>query len=65
MERQQLVTIIYMSKLGKTTKRRLKILEIKDDKFRAYCYNKNAQRTFFIDQVLAVEPVIQKGNEII
>ena len=54
-----------MSKLGKTTKRRLKILEIKDDKFRAYCYNKNAQRTFFIDQVLAVEPVIQKGNEII
>lgn len=65
MERQQLVTIIYMSKLGKTTKRRLKILEIKDDKFRAYCYKKNALRTFFIDQVLAVESVIQKDNGII
>ncbi len=65
LERQQLVTIIYMSKLGGITKRRLKILEIRDDKFRAYCYKKHAQRTFLIDQILAIEPVIKKENEII
>ncbi|WP_299516134.1 transcriptional regulator [uncultured Rummeliibacillus sp.] len=65
LERQQLVIIIYMSKLGKITKRRLRILEIRDDKFRAYCYKKHAQRTFLIDQILAIEPVIKKENEII
>lgn len=58
-----MVTIMYMSKSGEITKRRLKILKIMDDKFCAYCYTKCAQRTFIIDQVLAIMPIFQKENE--
>lgn len=63
MDCHQLVMIMYMSKSGEITKRRLKILGIMDTKFYAYCYTKRAQRTFIIDQVLAVVPIFQKENE--
>lgn len=58
-----MVTIMYMSKSGEITKRRLKILKIMDDKFCAYCYTKRGQRMFIIDQVLAIMPIFQKENE--
>lgn len=63
MDRHQLVMIMYMSKSGEITKRCLKIIKIMDTKFYAYCYTKHAQRTFIMDQVLAVVPIIQKENE--
>ena len=63
MDCRQMVTIMYMSKSGEITKRRLKILKIMDTKFYAYCYTKRGQRTFIIDQVLAIMPIFQKENE--
>lgn len=63
MNRRQLVTIMYMSKAGKITKRQVKILKITEGKFNAYCLTKRAQRTFIIDQVLAVVPVINKERD--
>ncbi|MGG0657454.1 transcriptional regulator [Rummeliibacillus pycnus] len=65
MNRNQLVTMMYMSKTGEITKRQVKILDIKDESFKAYCYVKRAQRTFKIEQVLAIVPVIRRENEII
>ena len=58
MNRNQLVTIMYISKTGEITKRRIKILNISKDTFKAYCFTKQAHRTFKIDQVLAMLPVI-------
>ncbi|MFJ8262640.1 transcriptional regulator [Rummeliibacillus sp. NPDC094406] len=65
MNRNQLVNIMYMSKTGEVTKRRVKIMKITDDTFKAYCFLKQAQRTFKIDRVLAIVPVIRRESEII
>ncbi len=48
---------MYISKTGAVTKRRVKILTISEDTFKAYCFTKQAHRTFKIDQVLAMFPV--------
>lgn len=65
MQYKQLVTIIYMSKSGEITKRRVKVLKIESDKFQAYCFMKRDKRTFIIDNVLAVLPVIRREKEVI
>ncbi|QDQ02948.1 transcriptional regulator [Lysinibacillus fusiformis] len=49
MQRGQLVNMMYMSKTGEITKRRVKIITIVRDTFQAYCFSKNAKRTFSID----------------
>lgn len=65
MQYRQLVTIMYMSKSDEITKRRVKVLKISGDKFQAYCFLKRAKRTFIIDNVLAVLPVVRKEKEVI
>lgn len=65
MQYRQLVTIMYMSKSGEITKRQVKILKMKGNKFQAYCFLKRAKRTFIIDNVLAVLPVTKKEKEVI
>lgn len=65
MQYRQLVTIMYMSKSGEITKRRVKILKMEGGKFQAYCFLKSAKRTFIIDNVLAVLPVVRREKEVI
>lgn len=65
MQYHQLVNIMYMSKSGEITKRRVKLLKITGDKFQAFCFLKHAKRTFIIDNVLAVLPITQKECEVI
>lgn len=60
MQKCQLVTIIYLSKSEVITKRKVKILEIAGDKFTAYCFIKQARRTFIIQNVLAIHPIFLK-----
>jgi len=65
MEYHQVVELMYMSKSGEITKRRVKVLKIESDKFQAYCFLKRAKRTFIIENVLAVLPVIRREKEVI
>ncbi|MEG0259317.1 MAG: transcriptional regulator [Lysinibacillus sp.] len=57
MQRNQLVEMMYMDKNGEITKRRIKIIKAVGDSFQAFCFMKNAKRTFIIDNVLAAIPV--------
>lgn len=65
MQYKQLVTIMYISKSGEIAKRRVKILKMEGDKFQAYCIVRQAKRTFIINNVLAVLPIIGKEKKII
>ena len=52
-----LVEIIYESQSKQLTQRKIKILEIQDDKIKAYCYLRDQVRTFQLDQILSAFPV--------
>ena len=58
-----IVELIYTSKCGEITKRRVKIYKVSEDTFQGYCFKRKEMRNFFIDQVLAVFPVIKKEQE--
>lgn len=65
MQRNQLVDLMYISKSGEVSKRRVKIIKMTADLFQAYCFVKHAKRTFIIDNVLAVVPVTIREREVI
>lgn len=65
LERNQLVDMMYISETGEISKRRIKISKITDDSFSAYCFLKHAKRTFKIENVLALIPVIRKDREVV
>ncbi|MGE7946458.1 transcriptional regulator [Lysinibacillus sp. NPDC093688] len=64
MQRNQLVYMMYVSKSGEVTKRRIKIIKIMGDSFQAFCFTRQAKRTFIINNVLAVVPISQRKREI-
>ena len=57
--------MMYMSNGGVISKRRIKVLQVNEDNFRAYCYLRKSKRTFRIDNVLALVPVYQKESMVI
>lgn len=65
MQRNQFLNMMYMSKDGTVSKRRVKIIKIAGDSFQAYCFTRQAKRTFMIGSVLAVVPVILKEREVV
>lgn len=65
MQREQLVNMMYVSKAGEITKRCIKIIKVSSDSFNAFCFTRNAKRTFSIENVLAIVPVIRKEKEVI
>lgn len=50
------VMIIYADHRNGFSKRRVKLLDIKDGKAKAFCLERMAPRTFLLDSVLAAEP---------
>lgn len=58
LERKQLIDMMYISKSGDITKRRIKVTKVENDTFKAYCFTKHAIRTFSIDNVLVLLPDI-------
>lgn len=62
---QQLVDMMYMASDGSISKRRVKILKVTGDSFQAYCFLRRKKRTFKIDNVLSMMPVIHKERQII
>ncbi|MCM3387802.1 transcriptional regulator [Ureibacillus chungkukjangi] len=65
LQRNQLVDIMYVSKSGEISKRRIKIVKVLDGSFSAFCFTRQGKRTFLIDSVLALVPVIIKEREVI
>lgn len=65
MQRNQLMNMMYVSKNGSVTKRRIKIIKVFGDSFQAFCFTRNAKRTFLISNVLAVIPIVNKGREVV
>lgn len=65
MQRNQIVNMMYMSKSGEITKRRVKLVKITGDSFQAYCFTRQAKRTFTINNVLAVVPIIHKERSVV
>ncbi len=61
----QIVDVMYISKRGMVTKRRIKVLKQYGESFQAYCFLRNTKRTFLIDNVLALIPVERKENMVI
>lgn len=51
------VDVIYMSKKGRFTKRRIRIISVRNGYVRAFCISSGAQRVFLIENMLAAELV--------
>ena len=64
-KRGQLVELMYLSKKGEISKRRVKILVVQNDSFQGFCFKRDAKRTFLIDNILALEPVILKERNVV
>lgn len=57
--------MMYLSKNGEISKRRIKVLQVGEASFRAYCYLWKSKRTFTIDSILALVPVIRKERDVV
>ncbi|GAA0336900.1 hypothetical protein GCM10008967_29020 [Bacillus carboniphilus] len=51
------VEIIYESKSHTYTQRKIKIMDIQDERVVAYCFLRDQIRTFNLEQILSVFPV--------
>ncbi|MCT6925603.1 transcriptional regulator [Metasolibacillus sp.] len=65
MKYSQLIDVMYIAKDSKISKRRVKVIKIAGETVQAYCFMKQAKRTFIIDNVLAVMPATKKEREVI
>ncbi|MGE7020398.1 transcriptional regulator [Solibacillus cecembensis] len=65
MQRNQLLNMMYVAKNGSITKRQIKIIKVVGDSFQAFCFTRQAKRTFLISNVLAITPVIRKEREVV
>lgn len=65
IERGQVIEMMYLSKDGAVSKRRIKVLRIEGECFWAYCFLRRTKRKFLIDNVLALAPVLHKGRDAI
>lgn len=61
----ELLDMMYLAKDGSISKRRIKVLQVGEVSFRAYCYLRKSKRTFTIDNVLALVPVFAKESRVI
>lgn len=61
----QPLDMIYITKNGVISKRRIKVLQVKGDYFQASCYLRKSKRTFKIESVLALVPVIVRERMVI
>jgi hypothetical protein len=60
-----IVDVLYISKFGEVTKRRIKLLKLSGESFQAYCFLRKTKHTLLIDNVLALIPVERKENMVI
>lgn len=61
----ELLDMVYVAKDGSISQRRIKVLQVGEVSFRAYCYKRESKRTFTIENILALVPIIQKERDVI
>lgn len=57
--------MMYLAKDDSITKRRVNVLQVGDNSFRAYCYLRKSKRAFAIENVLALVPIIERERAVI
>ena len=65
MERNHVLDMMYMAKDGAISKRRIKVMQVGEVSFRAYCYLRKSNRTFTIDNILALVPVTSRERIVV
>jgi len=60
MAADQPIEIIYIDRKGKSSQRTVRVLEIKDDRVKAFCCIKRAPRVFAFENILAIQPVVKR-----
>nr|WP_252502746.1 transcriptional regulator [Sporosarcina sp. Marseille-Q4943] len=61
----EILDMMYVASDGSITKRRIKVLQIGEVSFRAYCFLRKSKRTFTAENVLALVPVNQNERVIV
>jgi predicted DNA-binding transcriptional regulator YafY len=64
LEQEVPLEMIYLSKNGAITQRRIKVLQIQNGYIRAYCYLRKMNRTFKIDDILSAQLVNKTEHRI-
>jgi len=54
------IRIMYMNDDAVVTERTVRVLKINSTTFKTFCYMRGAQRTFRIDNLLAVVPIYER-----
>ncbi|MFJ7935967.1 transcriptional regulator [Sporosarcina sp. NPDC096371] len=65
VEYGDILEMMYVAKDGSISKRRIKVIQVGEASFRAYCYMRKSKRTFTIDNILALVPVTKKERAVI
>ncbi|MEK3976036.1 transcriptional regulator [Psychrobacillus sp. FSL K6-1267] len=65
LKTNQVSEMIYMKNNGEISKRRVKVLSVTKDSFKAYCFLRGTKRVFRIENVLAFVPIIHKERTVI
>lgn len=61
----EVLDMMYMAADGSISKRRIKVIQVGEVSFRAYCYLRKSKRTFTIDNVLALVPIVSNERRVI
>lgn len=64
MDYNEKLDMMYIDQNRVVSKRKIIVLQVGDVSFRAYCHLRKSKRTFKIDNVLALVPVMTKANVI-
>ena len=62
VEYNESLDMMYMAADGQISKRRINVLQVGEVSFRAFCCLRKSKRTFTIDNVLALVPVVHKES---
>ena len=65
VEYSEHLDMMYLAKDGQISKRRINVLQVGEVSFRAFCFLRKSKRTFTIDNILALVPVITKESLVI
>lgn len=65
MQLNQIIEMIYMKNNGEISKRKINVISVEGNTFKAYCFLRNTKRTFIIDNVLAFVPITHKEREVV
>ncbi|WP_017378936.1 hypothetical protein [Paenisporosarcina sp. TG-14] len=65
MQNGQIVNMMYMAKDRQISERNIKVIKVDGESFQAYCFLRNTKRTFKIDSVLALIPLIKMERTVV